>query len=179
MDHHVHEDAAGNRRVLCGWGLRIAGRNAHILHLADLAFFDRFAHRAVVVVVTAVETDLIDELFRGSEQRCFDFFDLFNALIDRLLTEDVLACRDRFQRDLGVQVGRSADQDRIDARIIQDLRIVGVNAFDADGLCPFGDFGLHVRIRDRKDLCVRNAGKDAFCVDLTDAARADDANVNH
>ena len=179
MDHHVHEDAAGQRNVLCGWGLRVARRNAYKLHLADLAVLDRLAHCAVVVIVATVEADLIDKLLGACGKRRLDFFDLCYALVDRLFAEDVLACRDRFERELRVLIGRRADQNGVDARIVQNLMIIRADVFDADGLRPFGDLGLHIGVCKRDDLRIRHARKNALCVDLTDAARADDTDIYH
>ena len=118
MDHHVHEDAAGYRRVLRRRGLRITGTDAHVLDLADLARSHSVPHGPVVVVVAAVEAHLIDELLGGGGQGGLHLFDPRDALIDGLLAEDVLPGGDGLQGKLGVEVGGGADEHCVDPLIL-------------------------------------------------------------
>ena len=118
MDHHVHEDAAGHRRVLRRRGLRIAGADAHVLDLADLARSHSVPHGPIVVVVAAVEAYLIDELLGGGGQGGLHLFDPRDALIDGLLAEDVLPGGDGLQGKLCVEVGGGADEHCVDPLIL-------------------------------------------------------------
>lgn len=57
--------------------------------------------------------------------------------------------------------------------------MVAVDALDAGVLCKRLRLLAQVRIGDGEHARVGDAGEDAFCVDLADAARADDADVDH
>ena len=131
------------------------------------------------MIVAAVEADLIYELFGGSGQCGFHFLNARAALIDGLVAKDVLAGRDGFERELRMEVGGGADENRIDSLILQNLLIFRVHALDARVLRPLGHFGLHKGVSDGQNARLRHSGKDAARVNLTDAPGADNSNVDH
>ena len=112
-------------------------------------------------------------------KRGFHLFDPLERMVDGLFAEDVLAGADRFDGQRRVLVSGGADEDRIDAGIVQDLVIVLRDLLHACIFQPRGDLGFHVRIGNGEDTSLGHAGHDALHVDLADAASSDDANIDH
>ena len=100
-------------------------------------------------------------------------------MVDGLFAENVLAGADRFDGQRRMLVGGGADEDCVDAGIVQDLVIILRDLLHARVFQPRRDLGFHVRIGNGEDLSLRDAGHDALHMDLADAACPDDANVDH
>ena len=116
MNRHVEEDTAGNLYVIDGRRFRITGRDLDDLLLADFSGDDSIADSLEVVVKAAVEADLVflTRLFDDVE----NFLDLIDIMVNRFLTEDVLAGAQCFDGERGMLVRGSADQDGFDFRIV-------------------------------------------------------------
>ena len=67
----------------------------------------------------AVEADLV--LLARLLDDIEDFLDLVDVVVNRLLAEDVLAGTQCFDGERGMLVRRSADEDSLDLRIVEDL----------------------------------------------------------
>ena len=177
MNRHVEEDTAGNLYVIDGRRFRITGRDLDDLLLADFSGDDSIADSLEVVVKAAVEADLVflTRLFDDVE----NFLDLIDIMVNRFLTEDVLAGAQCFDGERGMLVRGSADQDGFNLRIVEDLMVIFCRLLDAEGLCPSFRLLVHERISNRLDRCVLDELRDALTMYMADAACADNTNFNH
>jgi hypothetical protein len=91
--------------------------------------------------------------------------------------EDVLAGLGRSDDEIGVRVGRRADDDRVEALVgEQGLRALR-DGLDAESLGPRFDFRRQVDVGHGPQPGLRDGIGDVLGVDLADAAGADDADV--
>ena len=173
MDHHVVEDAAGNRNIGSRGRLRVTGGNDDDVRIADRAVLDSVSHSLVVVVKAAVEANLeLDALlFHQSKQ----FLDLLDIVVDRLLAEDVLAGVYRRHRDVAVGIRGRADEHDLDLGIVDDIHKVGGNVGDVTLRQPLARAGLvQHRVRNRYDLYAGYAVDQVVDMQLADTAAPDD-----
>ena len=108
-----------------------------------------------------------------------NLFDLRQIMVDGFLAENVLAGVDRLDRDRGMCIGRGADQDCVDLRIIQDLLVICGGVLYAHALSPCSGLFIHEGICDCLDHAVADACADAGDVQLADSAGTDDTYFNH
>ncbi len=96
---------------------------------------------------------------------------------DRLLAEDLLARRGCFFDESGVGVGGGADQNGIDAFVIQDAPIILVNCRDRKPgshlLC-----GLHKDVGHSQQVCLWYTVGQVLSMQPADPSRTDDAKVH-
>ena len=173
VDHHVVEDAAGNRNVGSRGRLRVTGGNDDDVRIADRAVLNCVSHSLVVVVKAAVEANLeLDALlFDQSEQ----LLDLLDIIVDRLLAEDVLAGVYRCHRDIAVGIRGRADEHDLDLGIVDDIHKVGGNVGDVTLRQPLACAGLvQHRVRNRYDLYAGYAVDQVVDMQLADTAAPDD-----
>ena len=176
MDHHVVEDAAGHLDIGYRGRLRIARGNFDDVDLADLAVAYHVIDCAVIMVKAAAEADL--QLDAGLLGRVDRRMHLGQIIVDRLFTEDVLACMRRFDDVLGVRVGRGADQNRFDFRIVQDVVCILGAVRNATLLGKSFGFFIHERVSDGFELHLRHKHGNVLGVDLADTACADNTNFH-
>jgi len=142
------------------------------VQLANRAGSDHLVHLAEVGVETAVEADLqLDARFGHCFQRGVD---LGQVVVNRFFAEDVLTRRGGLDDDAGVGVGRGANGDRVDGRVVEDSVVVGERGGDVQ---VGGELlrGWQVEVGDGSDFSARDACSQAGGVDLADAPGADDS----
>ena len=176
MDHHVVEDAAGDLHIVDGGGLGVTGADLHQVDLADLARPDGLIDGPVVVVKTAVEAHL--ELDPGLFRLSDDLLHPLDAVVHRLLHEHVLSCLCHFDGVLGVEVGRGADDDGLDFRVIQNEVHVIDDVGDAQALQELHRLLAHEGVGNDLDLHLGDKLGDVLRVYLADASGANDTDFN-
>ena len=112
VDGHVAKNAAGAGDVVERRRTRIARRYGDHLDIADGAVVDRLADRGEMRIEAAVEADHQHSI--GLLDHGQAFFDALDVEIDRLLAEDRLAGPGETLDEIGVGVGRRADDDGVD-----------------------------------------------------------------
>ena len=143
------------------------------MDVADLAVGDHSSDVCEVVIKAAVEAHLqLDARLLDGGDNCVD---LLGGQVNGLLAEDVLACLGSLDSDIGVRVGRGADEHCFDVGVGEHLLIVVIN----DGDIKLGSDFFGVRsenIGDTDDRSGRHVVGNRLCVKRADAACADDAN---
>ena len=146
------------------------------MRLADLACAYHLIDRAMVVIEAAAETDLQPHARRLCRVDCL--MHTRNVIVYRLLTEDMLARLCRLNDVLRVRVRRGRDDDRLDLRIVQDVRRILRDILDAVLLRVRRRLLVCKRIRDHLDLHGGNKECNIPDMNLADAPRADDADLH-
>ncbi len=137
----------------------IAADDVHQAWLADFAARHRLADTGEVGVEAAVESDL--KLHACGFDRSQGVVDLFQAESDRLLAEDMLAGFGGRDDEIGVGIGRRADQHRFDCRVVKNL-----SAGDGDlrnaAMSSQRLRGFAVHVRNGDDLRLQANGRPGF-----------------
>ncbi len=145
------------------------------MRLSNLARVDHIADLAEVRVVAAVEADLqLDACFVYGSQRLIDAFQIE---VNRLFTKDLLARRCGLFDDLGVRVGRRADNDRVDVFAVENFMIVRMGGRDVE---PRGNLlgGILLNIGDCQYPGVGDAIGEVLRVELANTAHANHADID-
>lgn len=122
MDGHIEEHTAADCRILCRRGSGIPRGDFDDVDVADLAVGDHSSDVCKVVVKAAVEADLqLDARLLDGGDNCVD---LLGGQVNGLLAEDVFACLGSLDSDIGVRVGRGADEHCFDVGVGEHLLIV-------------------------------------------------------
>jgi hypothetical protein len=167
VDGHVAEDAAGALDVIDRRGARIARGDRHHFDVADAAIVDRLAHGHEMRIEAAVEAD--HQLALGLINHLDAGLDPGDVEIDRLFAEDRLAGAGKTLDQVGMGVGRRADDDGVDILCRFD-RLDGADVA-AVGRCD-GVGGLRKGVGDGDERGVR-IGADRLGVNLADTTGAE------
>ena len=176
VNHHVIEDTTGYFDVIDRRRLGITRGNLDNVDLADLAIAYHVVNCTMVVVKAAAETDLqLNARFLGSIDCRMH---LREIIIDRLLAENVLACVRSLNDVLGMGVGRRANQNCLDFRIVQDIVCILGAILDAISLGKRLGLLVHKRVCDGLDFHLRYKHGDILCMNLADTACANNTNLH-
>ena len=175
MDHHIHEDTAGNSDIGHGRAFRIAGSDLDDVSLAELAGSSCIVNSLVVRIKAADETDLkLDACLLDSGK---SLVDLLDVRVDRLLAEDILACVRGLDNEISMRVGGGADEHCIHVRAVEDVgRILGALR-DADALRELFHCLVHERIGKDHHFRVLDQILDVRRMEFADAAAAEHPNL--
>ena len=172
VNQHVLEDAARTLQVFDRRRTWIATDDRQRFQLADFALFQTRLERGEGRIEAALEADQtsfsgrVDDLLALARPAEFE--------VDRLLAEDMLAGSGGALDEVGVGVGRRADEHGVNATVGKDL-------FDRDDFRPEHGGELRGRFRNCvRDACQRHAGiaRRVRCMNLADAASADDCQTD-
>jgi len=134
MNGHIQEHTTGNLNIINARRLRIAGSNLDDLRFTNLTSCNSLLKRLKVVVKSSVKTNLIFQI--RALKSIDNLFDLGNIMIDRFLTENMLASLDSLNRNRRMSICRRTDQNCGNLRIVDDLLIILSRMLNTHALSP-------------------------------------------
>ncbi len=143
--------------------------------LANLARRHHFSHPGKVGVEAPIEAN--HQLHTRPAHCRQGPVDVGQIMGDRLFAKDLLACLGRFLDELGMGISGGADQDCINAFVVQDSPIVLVRGRDPKLGCHFFR-GLHIDVRDRNQVGLRHTIDQVFGMHAADATSSNKAHLH-
>ena len=128
-----------------------------------------------MVEATAEANLQLDASFFG---RVDGLVNAFEVVINRFLTEDILACFRRFDDEFCMGIRRGSNDDGLDFRVIKDVSCIFGDVFDAELLDVGCRLVIHERICDRLDFHVWDKQGNVADVNFANASCADDTNFH-